>query len=403
LPGTGQATLVWQPAPEPEITGYKVYFGEASGFHTNFIAVGSVPEATLPGLEDGTTYYIVVTAINSFGLESLPSDEFSFRYQSQPPVTYPSDRLVLLDISDASIEPPISPPPDLPDDGGQSADAPAQNTLMLTFAAPIAADYAVWCRVRAPAAGSDAFYVSLDGGPVETFHVFGTQSPPAIYPVDWIWCRIATASGTPRLFALPAGPHALGFQPWGNAEIDRVVLSSDPNLIPTDALPRLGDAVAITLAPRSRTIQAGEPTTFSVNAAGTGPLSYQWYKNGALLAGATGPTFTIASATPGDSGQFQVTVTSGSATESTDPAMLQVESGGTGPRVTRMSVAADRSVTFHVSGLLGADLTVYASTDMLHWTPIGTYTNSAGTITVSDPAAQSLKQRYYRLAGATEK
>ena len=42
-------------------------------------------------------------------------------------------------------------------------------------------------------------------------------------------------------------------------------------------------APSITTQPLSQTITAGQTATFSVTAAGTAPLSYQWQKNGAAI------------------------------------------------------------------------------------------------------------------------
>ncbi len=51
----------------------------------------------------------------------------------------------------------------------------------------------------------------------------------------------------------------------------------------------------------------GEKVTLSVAASGSG-LSYQWYKDGQLVPGATGPTLTIARVTSADLGSYTVTV-----------------------------------------------------------------------------------------------
>src|SRR5207244_6044937 len=50
-------------------------------------------------------------------------------------------------------------------------------------------------------------------------------------------------------------------------------------------------APSITAQPLSQTVTAGQPASFSVTAAGTAPLSYQWNKNGAAISGATSSTY----------------------------------------------------------------------------------------------------------------
>ena len=76
-------------------------------------------------------------------------------------------------------------------------------------------------------------------------------------------------------------------------------------------------APAITTQPVSQTVTAGQTATFSVVASGTAPLSYQWQKNGANIAGATGTSYTTPATATTDSGStFDVVVsnTAGSAT-----------------------------------------------------------------------------------------
>jgi hypothetical protein len=70
--------LAWDPNPEPNIAGYRIYYGSQSGVYSNSVDTGPSTEVTLTSLAKGTTYYIVVTAYNSAGYESLPSGEAVF-------------------------------------------------------------------------------------------------------------------------------------------------------------------------------------------------------------------------------------------------------------------------------------------------------------------------------------
>src|SRR5258707_13143881 len=56
-------------------------------------------------------------------------------------------------------------------------------------------------------------------------------------------------------------------------------------------------APTITTPPANQTVTAGQTASFSVVAAGTAPLSYQWQKNGANIPGAT-PSTETTPATP---------------------------------------------------------------------------------------------------------
>jgi acid phosphatase len=73
----------------------------------------------------------------------------------------------------------------------------------------------------------------------------------------------------------------------------------------------------ITTQPVNQTVMVGQTATFSVVATGTAPLSYQWQKNGANIAGATSSSYTTPATTAADSGSmFDVVVsnTAGSVT-----------------------------------------------------------------------------------------
>ena len=74
----GSVTLAWDASPDAGVTGYRLYYGVASGTYTNSAAVGNVTSATLANLSDGVTYYFTATAYDSSGVESPFSNETSY-------------------------------------------------------------------------------------------------------------------------------------------------------------------------------------------------------------------------------------------------------------------------------------------------------------------------------------
>ena len=65
-----QVTLTWDPNSEPDLAGYDIYYGTASGNYQWKTDVGNVTTYTLNGLNIGVTYYFAATAYNTQGLES---------------------------------------------------------------------------------------------------------------------------------------------------------------------------------------------------------------------------------------------------------------------------------------------------------------------------------------------
>lgn len=82
-------------------------------------------------------------------------------------------------------------------------------------------------------------------------------------------------------------------------------------------------APTITADPTNQTVDVFSPASFSVTASGAS-LDYQWMKDGSDILGATGPSYSIASATLGDEGQYSVRVSNGCGTVTSDPATLDV-------------------------------------------------------------------------------
>lgn len=74
----GSAILHWQPNTDPDLAGYRIYYGTASRSYGPYIPVGaSVTSYTLNGLVEGNTYYFTLTALDTSGNESGYSVEVS--------------------------------------------------------------------------------------------------------------------------------------------------------------------------------------------------------------------------------------------------------------------------------------------------------------------------------------
>src|SRR5216683_1183115 len=100
-------------------------------------------------------------------------------------------------------------------------------------------------------------------------------------------------------------------------------------------------------------VTAGVTATFTVVAAGTAPLSYQWQKNGVNIAGATAASYTTPVTTTADSGStFRAVVTNTAGTVTSAAATLTVNPAPVAPTITtppgNQTVTAGVTATFAV-------------------------------------------------------
>ena len=116
-------------------------------------------------------------------------------------------------------------------------------------------------------------------------------------------------------------------------------------------------APTVTSDPANRTVTEGQTASFSVTASGTGPLSYQWQKNGVDIVGAKGSSYTTPAATFADSGStFRVTVNNAYGSDTSNAATLTVSTGGGGTPTTGQLLLLDRTfdhTTSYKMSLLG--------------------------------------------------
>jgi len=87
----------------------------------------------------------------------------------------------------------------------------------------------------------------------------------------------------------------------------------------------------INTQPTNQTVAAGQTATFSVIAAGTAPLTYQWQKNGTDITGATSASYTTPVTATSDSGEmFRVNVSNSAGGVTSNAATLTVNASSSG-------------------------------------------------------------------------
>lgn len=124
----------------------------------------------------------------------------------------------------------------------------------------------------------------------------------------WICNLGSIASGGSARVTVNAIPAVMGQIPntvtVGGPEID--ARSSDNNSI---LILVVEQPPTILTNPSNVTVTNGASAQFSASAGGTGPLRYQWQRDGVNLPGATNTTLNIASVAPSNSGTYRVVVT----------------------------------------------------------------------------------------------
>jgi hypothetical protein len=174
--------------------------------------------------------------------------------------------------------------------------------------------------------------------------------------------------------------------------------------------------VSITTQPVSLAVNPGSPATLSVVAAGTVPITYQWFKAGAQIAGATTATLSLTSVQPSDAGAYSVLLTNvaGSLTSSTaqlsvnvpptittqpsnlninlnSATSLSVGVSGTSPfayqwRRNGVALAAGTAATLTFAAVQGADEGQY---DVVVSNVAGTVTSGSATLSINLPVSIS--------------
>src|SRR5436190_6068942 len=92
-------TFAWDPSPDPSVAGYGLYYSTQPFYNphgtndqglsfTQSLLVGSDTAASLFGLSPNETYYLSVTAFDTNGVESDPSNLAVFNSSSPLPPRY---------------------------------------------------------------------------------------------------------------------------------------------------------------------------------------------------------------------------------------------------------------------------------------------------------------------------
>ena len=162
---------------------------------------------------------------------------------------------------------------------------------------------------------------TVNAGNTASFAVAVTGTGPLTYQ----WRKNGTAIGgaTSAVYTIPAtviadaaGYSVVVTNSAGSATSPAASLTVNPGPAPV--------APAITTQPTGLVVIPGATATFAVAATGSGPLAFQWRRNGSDLPGATGPVLTLTNVSGAEAGNYSVVVSNaaGSVTSVVAPLIL---------------------------------------------------------------------------------
>jgi len=201
------------------------------------------------------------------------------------------------------------------------------------------------------------------------------------------WVDLGPCSFNPDIAEI-ADPNALDLDCNNSGQADYLDILDgtssdvDGNGVPDECQGCVG--VAVAGGPLSASAGVGGTASFAVQAAGSGPFSYQWRKGGAALSGQTNSTLVLANLTLAAADLYDAVVTNACGQATSPSAVLQVDPR---PALSIAQTGANVMLSWTVTGYHLQASPVLSS-------PAG-FTNMAGASPVTVPI--NMEPRYFRL------
>jgi len=140
-------------------------------------------------------------------------------------------------------------------------------------------------------------------------------------------------------------PYDFGLDPAESVP-DTVGQWSGVGVVTFDGVAPAPSAPVLTVPPASQSVEPGQDVSFFVLADGTFPFSYQWFKDGAPIVGATEPTLALPDVEVSAAGDYSVQVSNAAGSATSGPAtLIIVANPAGGPGVFLRERFADGSRT----------------------------------------------------------
>ncbi len=147
-------------------------------------------------------------------------------------------------------------------------------------------------------------------------------------------------------------------------------------------------APTVTNQPQGASLNPGQAASFSVGAAGTAPLTFQWYLNGAPLSGQTNSTLVLTNVQPSNAGQYYAQAGNAAGSALSRAALLTISTNST----LAAPAIVNTQFQFTLLGLTNVPYVIDVSTDLINWVPWQT----SYPAPIVDTLATNYSTRFYR-------
>lgn len=174
-----------------------------------------------------------------------------------------------------------------------------------------------------PSIGSQPMSLRVVAGSEAVFAVVAQGTAALSY--QWLRNGVAIAGANGAQLRLPAvsagdaGTYAVRISNGAGQ-----VVSADAVLSVTTVPATAPVAPSIVTQPAAVAVNEGNIATFAVGVTGSGPISFQWRRNGAAIPGATAAAYTIAAASAANAGNYSVVVSNAAGAVTSQTATLAV-------------------------------------------------------------------------------
>jgi alpha-tubulin suppressor-like RCC1 family protein len=251
-----------------------------------------------------------------------------------------------------------------------------ETILQTTLVTNVAGSVSFWWKVS-----SEQFFDTLE------FRINGTVQASIFGEADWTFANFPVAAGTNILMwryskdsSFDAGLDA--------AFVDQFAFASAP---------------VITLQPSSVVANLGQNISMRVVTTGSGPMNYQWLRNGSPINGGISSTYTMLNVARAQAGTYSVIVTNtgGMVVSSNAAVVIKVPQLLGTPALLPDGSLQLTSTDANGDTLTDADLANFeaqATTNLVNWI---TLTNGLsltnGMLQLNDPTRTNFNTRYYRI------